>query len=133
MTPLTGPLAQCLPMVWGNWSSIPGWDIPKTQYMVLDASLFNTQHYKVWIKSKWSNPGKRVVFSPTPQCSSYWKGSYRVAFDYCLTIMMELLNFLCLSDRYFVVGWWVVWVLWYIKLCWLFNAKPIFMYIVSSF
>ena len=25
---------------------------PKTQKMVLDASLLNTQHYKVWIKDK---------------------------------------------------------------------------------
>ena len=34
--------------------------------MVLDATLFNTQHYKVWLKGKWNNPGKGVVLSPTP-------------------------------------------------------------------
>ena len=32
--------------------SIPGRVIPKTQKMVLDASLPNTQHYKVGIKGK---------------------------------------------------------------------------------
>ena len=32
--------------------SIPGQAIPKTQKMVLDASLLNTQHYKVWIKGR---------------------------------------------------------------------------------
>ena len=32
--------------------SIPGQVIPKTQKMVLDISLFNTQHYKVRIKDK---------------------------------------------------------------------------------
>ena len=32
--------------------SIPGRVIPKTQKMVLDASLFNTQHYKVRIKGE---------------------------------------------------------------------------------
>ena len=32
--------------------SIPGRDIPKTQKMVLDASLLNIQHYKVGIKGK---------------------------------------------------------------------------------
>ena len=32
--------------------SIPGRVITKTQKMVLDAALLNTQHYKVWIKSK---------------------------------------------------------------------------------
>ena len=33
--------------------SIPGRVIPKTQKMVFDASLFNTQHYKILIKDKW--------------------------------------------------------------------------------
>ena len=36
----------------GDWGSIPGWVIPKTQKMVLDATLLNTQHYKVGIKGK---------------------------------------------------------------------------------
>ena len=35
-----------------NQSSIPGRVIPKTQKMVLNATLFNTQHYKVRIKGK---------------------------------------------------------------------------------
>ena len=36
----------------GDWSSIPGQVIPKTQKMVVDATLLNTQHYKVRIKDK---------------------------------------------------------------------------------
>ena len=36
----------------GDLGSIPGRVIPKTQKMVLDASLLNTQHYKEWIKGK---------------------------------------------------------------------------------
>ena len=36
----------------GDLGSIPGRVIPKTQKMVLDAPLLNTQHYKVRIKSK---------------------------------------------------------------------------------
>ena len=36
----------------GDYGSIPGRGISKTQKIVLDASLRNTQHYKVWIKSK---------------------------------------------------------------------------------
>ena len=45
-------------MVWvfanglGDLGSIPGHVIPKTQKMVLDASLLNTQQYKVRIKGK---------------------------------------------------------------------------------
>ena len=65
----------------GNLGSIPGWVIPKTQKMVLDAPLLNTQHYKVRIKGKVGNPGKGVAPSPTPWCSSYWKGSLRVTLN----------------------------------------------------
>ena len=36
----------------GDLGSIPGWVIPKTQKMELDATWFNTQHYKVGIKGK---------------------------------------------------------------------------------
>ena len=36
----------------GDHGSIPGRVIPKTQKMVLDATLFNTQHCKVQIKDK---------------------------------------------------------------------------------
>ncbi len=36
----------------GDLGSIPGRVIPKTQKMVLDVPLFNTQHYKVGIKGK---------------------------------------------------------------------------------
>ena len=36
----------------GDNGNGPGWVIPKTQKMVLDAALLNTQHYKVRIKGK---------------------------------------------------------------------------------
>ena len=39
----------------GDLGSIPSRVIPKTQKMILDATLLNTQHYKVRVK--WSNPG----------------------------------------------------------------------------
>ena len=86
-----GPLANTLPTIGlmsrvftnglGDRDSIPGRVIPKTQKMLLDATLLRTQHYKVRIKGKvdqlweWSTP------YPTPQCSSYWKGSIRVDLD----------------------------------------------------
>ncbi len=31
-----------------DWGSIPGRVIPKTQKMVIDASLLNTQHYPIY-------------------------------------------------------------------------------------
>ena len=58
----------------GDRDSIQGRVIPKTQKMVLDAALLNTQHYKVKTKGKvelWSNPGNGVAPSPTLRCSSY--------------------------------------------------------------
>ena len=46
-----------------NSPPIPGRIIPKTQKMVLDASLLNTQHYKVRIKSK-VEPSREGVSAP---------------------------------------------------------------------
>ena len=66
----------------GDLGSVPGRVIPKTQKMVLDASLLNTQHYKVWIKGKVGQSREGVAPSPTPWCSSYRKGSLRVTLDY---------------------------------------------------
>ena len=43
----------------GDLGSIPGRVIPKTQKMVLDTSLLNTQHYKVCVKSKVEQPRER--------------------------------------------------------------------------
>ena len=66
----------------GDLNSIPGRVIPKTQKIVLDASLLNTQHYKVQIKGKVEPSREGVAPSPTSWCSSYRKGSLRVTLDY---------------------------------------------------
>ena len=55
----------------GDLGSISGQVIPKTKKMVLEASLLNTQHYKVQINGKWSNQWKGVVTFPTTQCVVY--------------------------------------------------------------
>ena len=39
-------------MAWETRVQLHGRVIPKTQKMVLDASLPNTQYYQVWIKGK---------------------------------------------------------------------------------
>ena len=64
----------------GDLRSIRVRVIPKTQKMVLDATLLNTQHYKVRVK--WNNPGKGVPPSLTPWCSRYRRGSLRITLDY---------------------------------------------------
>ena len=62
--------------------SIPGCVILKTLKMVLDTSLLNTQQYKVCIKGKVEQSRERSSTPPTPQCSSYRKGSLLVTLDY---------------------------------------------------
>ena len=42
-------------------------------------TLSNVRHVS---RVKWSNPGKGVAPSPTPWCSSYWKGNHMVTLDY---------------------------------------------------
>ena len=66
----------------GDLGLIPGRVMLKTQRMVFDASLTNTQNFKVQIKAKWNNPGKGVAPSPTSWCSSYRKVSLQVTLDY---------------------------------------------------
>ena len=51
------------------WGSIPGRVTPKTQNMVLDAALLNTQHYKIKIKGKVEQPR---VSSCTLPYTSVW-------------------------------------------------------------
>ena len=48
----------------GDLGSIPGQVIPNTQKMVLDASLLNTQHYKVRIKGKVEQSRERSRILP---------------------------------------------------------------------
>ena len=48
----------------GDMGSIPDRVIPKTQKMVLDTSLLNTQYYKVQIKGKLGQSWKRICALP---------------------------------------------------------------------
>ena len=50
-------------------------------------------------RAKWSNPGNEVAPSPTPQCSSYWKGSLLIVLNYghqlyihAYTLLMSILT-----------------------------------------
>ena len=50
--PLIGLMSKVFGTGPGDLGSIPGQIIPKTQKIVLDVALLNTQHYKVRIKGK---------------------------------------------------------------------------------
>ena len=59
----------------GNQGSVPGQVIPKTQKMVLDTTLLNTQiKGKVEQSKEWNS----ALLYP---CSSYWKGTLQVTLD----------------------------------------------------
>ena len=89
----------------GDLGSIPGRVIPKTQKMVLDASLLNTQHYKVRIKGKVEQSREGVAPSPTPWCSSYRKGSLRVTLDYGSQLYLLIYIYICLCVCVCVCVW----------------------------
>ena len=58
----------------GDPGSIPGRVIPNTQKMVLDATLLNTQHYKIRIKGKVEQSRERS--SAIPYTLVYRRGSH---------------------------------------------------------
>ena len=62
--------------------SIPGQVTPKTKKWYLIPPCLTLNIIRLGSRVKWSNPGKGVVPSPTPQCSSYCKGSLRVTLNY---------------------------------------------------
>ena len=73
--------------------------------MVLDASLLNTQHYKVRLKGKVKQSKEGVAPSPTPWCSSYRKGSNQVTLNYGRQLYFYFilnkngLNLYCLKEN----------------------------------
>ena len=63
--------------------SIPGRIIQNTLKWFLMPPRLTFSDIRYVSRVKWSNPGKGIVPSPTPRCSSYWKGSLLVAlYDY---------------------------------------------------
>ena len=81
----TGSLAkwvECLPMVWETWvqSQVESYQRLLKWYLILPPLILSNIRYVSRVK--WSNPGKGVVPSPTPWCSSNGKGSLLIALDY---------------------------------------------------
>ena len=83
----------------GDWGSIPGRVIPKTQKMLLDSALLNTQHYKVRIKGK-VELIRRVAPPSTHRCSSYWKGNLRVTLTTLLFTIQGAYVCVCVYTDY---------------------------------
>ena len=77
-----GLVVECSPMGWetGVQSQVELYQRLKKWYLIPPCLTLSIIRYVSRVK--WSNPGKGVAPSPTPQCSSYWKGSFRGALDY---------------------------------------------------
>ena len=91
----------------GDWGSIQGWVIPKTQKMVLDAALpcLTLSIIRYGSRVKWSNPGKGVVSSPTPRCSSYQKRKREKLYIYIyiyMQISLNIIDILCLHIFFWI-------------------------------
>ena len=75
-------MVECLPMDWetGVQSQVESYPRLKKWYLIPPCLTLSIIRYVSRVK--WSNPGKGVVPSPIPRCSSYWKGSFWVAPEY---------------------------------------------------
>ena len=59
------------------------WVLPQVEsYKRLKNGTWYLSNIRYVSRVKWSNPGKGEAPSPTPWCSSYWKGSLLVTLDY---------------------------------------------------
>ena len=65
-----------------NLGSIPGHVIPRLLKWYLIPPCLKRSNKRYESSVKWNNPGKGVAPSPTPRCSSYWKGSLPITLDY---------------------------------------------------
>ena len=65
------------------------------KYINIIHSLHNTHHYKVQIKGKWSNPGKRVA----PSYTANEKGAYDVSRYFVLLLSDSVLGYSILTPR----------------------------------
>ena len=76
--------------IWAQ-SQVESYQRLKKWYLILPCLTLSIIRYGSRIK--WSNPGEGVMLTPTPSCSSYWKGSLRVTID-------------CGHQLYFMNFWW---------------------------
>ena len=90
-----GPLAKWVDQEDGVQSQVESYQRLKTWYMMppcLTLSIIRKRS-----RVKWSNPRNGIAPSPTPRCSSYWKGSLRITLTN-FTYIYEFMS-VSLKDR----------------------------------
>ena len=84
-TPLYRPVGlvvECSPMARKTRVQSPVESYQRLKKWYLIFPCLNLSIIRCISRVKWSNPGKGVAPSSTPQCSSCWKGSIPVTLDY---------------------------------------------------
>ena len=86
----------------GDQGSVEGQVIPLKKWYLMPLCLA-LSIIRFGSRVKWSNLGKGVEPSPTPWCSSYWKGSLLVALDYSRQLYLLLQIFKTMEKSEFCV------------------------------
>ena len=73
---------ECLPMAWEIRVQFQAESYQRLKKWYLIQPCLMLSIRRCISRVKWSNPGKGVAPSPTPQSSSYWKRSLLVTLDY---------------------------------------------------
>ena len=92
----------------GFQSQVESYKKLKKWYLMLPCLALGVIRYGSRVK--WNNPENGVASFPTPRCSSYWKGSIRVAFDWGRQLIKLYKNYHQL--RIFDMMYFVQWVTW---------------------
>ena len=99
---------KCSQIIWktGVQSQIELYQRLKKLYLMPPCLTLSFIRYGSRVK--WSNPGKGVTPSPTPQCSSYWEGSLLNTLDYGWPTYWHTMhpNIWGLSVKHPVLGSW---------------------------
>ena len=82
----------------GDWDSIPGRVISKTQKWFLIPICLTLSIIKYGSRVKWINPAEGVLPSPTPRWCNYWKGSLQVAFNYGRQLYIHVCVCVCVCN-----------------------------------
>ena len=82
----------------GDWGSILGRVIPKTEKMLLDTALLNTQHYKVSIKAKVEQSKKECRLSLHLGAVAIEKGDFKSPWTKVANFTLYIYNRL-INDR----------------------------------
>ena len=86
---------ECSPMARDTWvqSQVESYQRLKKWYLMPPCLTLSIIRYRSRVK--WRKPGKGVAPSPTPRCSSYRKGRFRVTLDFsCQLYFTTLMNFI---------------------------------------